>query len=49
MAIDLTVYEQNVERASRAELWSAGEEVNLHWLPEHTFVIGGQGGPGGQE
>ena len=37
----LTVYEQNVERASRAELWAPGEEVNLHWLPEHTFVIGG--------
>jgi spermidine/putrescine transport system ATP-binding protein len=35
----LTVYEQNVERASRAELWAAGEEVILGWLPEHTFVI----------
>ena len=40
----LTVYEQNVERASRGELWAPGEEVNLHWLPEHTFVIGGHSG-----
>jgi spermidine/putrescine transport system ATP-binding protein len=40
----LTVYEQNVERASRAELWAPGEEVNLYWLPEHTFVIGGNSG-----
>ncbi len=35
----LTVYEQNVERASRSELWAAGEEVVLGWLPDHTFVI----------
>ena len=40
----LTVYEQNVERASRAELWTPGEDVTLHWLPEHTFVIGGERG-----
>ncbi len=40
----LTVYEQNVERASRSELWTRGEAVNLHWLPEHTFVISGHGG-----
>jgi spermidine/putrescine transport system ATP-binding protein len=36
---ELTVYEQNVERATRAELWAAGEDVVLGWLPEHTFVI----------
>ncbi len=42
----LTVYEQNVERASRAELWAPGEDVTLHWLPEHTFVIGGHRGTG---
>jgi spermidine/putrescine transport system ATP-binding protein len=35
----LTVYEQNVERATRAELWAPGEEVHLTWLPEHTFVV----------
>lgn len=40
----ITVYEQNVERASRAEFWAPGEEVNLHWLPEHSFVISGHGG-----
>jgi spermidine/putrescine transport system ATP-binding protein len=35
----LTVYEQNVERATRSELWARGEQVNLTWLPEHTFVV----------
>ena len=35
----LTVYEQNVERATRAELWSAGEEVQLTWSPDHSFVV----------
>ncbi|HEU4673063.1 MAG TPA: ABC transporter ATP-binding protein [Candidatus Limnocylindrales bacterium] len=47
-AAHLTVYEQNVERASRAELWAPGEEVILAWLPDHTFVISegsGEGAP----
>jgi spermidine/putrescine transport system ATP-binding protein len=35
----LTVYEQNVERATRSELWTPGEEVRLTWAPEHTFVL----------
>ena len=35
----LTVYEQNVERATRAELWSRGEEVLLTWSPDHSFVV----------
>jgi spermidine/putrescine transport system ATP-binding protein len=35
----LTVYEQNVERATRAELWAPGEEVVLTWSPDHTFVV----------
>jgi len=35
----LTVYEQNVERATKAELWAQGEEVILSWIPEHSFVI----------
>jgi spermidine/putrescine transport system ATP-binding protein len=35
----LTVYEQNVERATRSELWAPGEEVRLTWAPEHTFVL----------
>ena len=29
----LTVYEQNVERATRAELWSPGEKVVMTWTP----------------
>lgn len=35
----LTVYEQNVERATRAELWSRGDQVQLTWPPEHSFVV----------
>ena len=35
----VTVYEQNVERATRAELWTPGEEVQLTWSPDHTFVV----------
>ena len=35
----LTVYEQNVERATRAELWSRGDEVQLTWSPDHSFVV----------
>jgi spermidine/putrescine transport system ATP-binding protein len=44
----MTVYEQNVERATKAELWSQGEAVQLTWSPDHTFVVraddGGQPG-----
>ena len=35
----LTVYEQNVQRATRAELWRPGEEVRLTWSPDHSFVV----------
>jgi spermidine/putrescine transport system ATP-binding protein len=35
----LTVYEQNVERATKSELWAPGEEVSLTWAPDHSFVI----------
>ena len=35
----VTVYEQNVERATRSELWAPGEQVQLTWSPDHTFVI----------
>ena len=35
----LTVYEQNVERATRAELWAPGEDVVLTWSPDHSFVV----------
>jgi len=39
----VTVYEQNVERATKAELWRAGENVQLTWLPEHSFVVADDG------
>ena len=35
----VTVYEQNVERATKSELWTAGEAVTLNWQPDHSFVI----------
>jgi spermidine/putrescine transport system ATP-binding protein len=35
----LMVYEQNVERATRAELWSRGDQVQLTWSPDHGFVV----------
>jgi len=35
----LTIYEQNVERATRAELWEPGEDVRLTWSPDHTFAV----------
>jgi len=41
----LTVYEQNVERATRAELWAPGEEVLLTWSPDHSFVVADRAAP----
>ncbi len=35
----VTVYEQNVERATRSELWTRGEQVRLSWSPDHSFVV----------
>jgi spermidine/putrescine transport system ATP-binding protein len=35
----ITVYEQNLERATRSELWAPGVEVVLTWSPDHTFVV----------
>ncbi|HEX8026255.1 MAG TPA: ABC transporter ATP-binding protein [Candidatus Limnocylindrales bacterium] len=35
----VTIYEQNVQRATKAELWDRGEQVQLSWLPEHSFVV----------
>jgi spermidine/putrescine transport system ATP-binding protein len=40
----ITVYEQNVERATRSELWAPGEEVALVWSPEHSFVVPDEAG-----
>jgi spermidine/putrescine transport system ATP-binding protein len=35
----LTVYEQNVERATKAELWAPGEAVRMTWSPDHSFIV----------
>ena len=35
----LTVYEQNVERATRSELWARGDQVQMTWSPDHSFVV----------
>jgi spermidine/putrescine transport system ATP-binding protein len=40
----VTVFEQNVERATKAELWTAGEQVVLAWSPDHCFVVEDGGG-----
>jgi spermidine/putrescine transport system ATP-binding protein len=42
----LTVYEQNAERATKAQLWAPGERVQLTWSPDHTFVIAKPSGDG---
>jgi spermidine/putrescine transport system ATP-binding protein len=39
----LTVYEQNVERATRAELWARGDAVQMTWAPDHSFVVPADG------
>jgi len=33
------VYEQNIERTTKEELWSRGDQVQLTWIPDHTFVV----------
>jgi spermidine/putrescine transport system ATP-binding protein len=35
----IAVYEQNVERATRAELWAPGTRVRMSWAPDHSFVV----------
>jgi spermidine/putrescine transport system ATP-binding protein len=35
----ITVYEQNVTRTTREELWAHGDAVHLTWSPDHTFVV----------
>ncbi len=40
----MTVFEQNVERATKAELWTTGEKVVLSWSPDHCFVVEDAGG-----
>jgi spermidine/putrescine transport system ATP-binding protein len=33
------VYEQNIERTVHGSLFKPGEEVQLSWSPDHTFVV----------
>jgi spermidine/putrescine transport system ATP-binding protein len=40
----VTVFEQNVERATKSELWATGEEVVLSWQPDHSFIVEDVGG-----
>jgi spermidine/putrescine transport system ATP-binding protein len=35
----VVIYEQNVARATKAELWAKGENVVIAWSPEHCFVV----------
>jgi spermidine/putrescine transport system ATP-binding protein len=41
----IMVYEQNVERATKAELWAPGEAVQMTWSPDHTFVVADDDAP----
>jgi spermidine/putrescine transport system ATP-binding protein len=42
----VTVFEQNVTRASKSELWATGESVVLSWQPDHSFIVEDAGGVG---
>ncbi len=35
----VVVYEQNIERTTKAELWARGDAVHLTWSPDLTFVV----------
>jgi spermidine/putrescine transport system ATP-binding protein len=35
------VYEQNIERTVHGSLFKPGEDVQLSWSPDHTFVVEG--------
>lgn len=39
----ITVFEQNVERATKAETWAPGERVAMIWPPDHSFVVPDEG------
>jgi spermidine/putrescine transport system ATP-binding protein len=39
----ITVFEQNVERATKAEAWAPGERVAMVWPPDHSFVVPDEG------
>ncbi len=42
------VYEQNIERTTKDELWARGDQVHLTWSPDHTFVVDASGEPAAQ-
>jgi spermidine/putrescine transport system ATP-binding protein len=33
------VYEQNMQRTTRDQLWARGDQVHLTWSPDNTFVV----------
>jgi spermidine/putrescine transport system ATP-binding protein len=35
----VTIYEQNVSRTEHGSLYRAGQQVQLAWSPDHTFVV----------
>jgi spermidine/putrescine transport system ATP-binding protein len=35
----LTIYEQNLSRASRSDAWRPGDQVDLGWAPDDTFAV----------
>jgi spermidine/putrescine transport system ATP-binding protein len=41
----VVVYEQNIERTTRDELWSRGDQVHITWSPDNTFVVDAGGDP----
>jgi spermidine/putrescine transport system ATP-binding protein len=41
------VYEQNIERTTKDELWERGDQVHLTWRPDHTFVVEASAAPAG--
>ena len=41
----VTVYEQNVERATKSELWAPARRSSSTWSPDHSFVVADTGDP----
>jgi spermidine/putrescine transport system ATP-binding protein len=40
----VVVYEQNIGRTTKEELWARGDTVHLTWSPDHTFVVDASSG-----
>jgi len=43
------VYEQNIERTTKDELWERGDKVHITWSADHTFVVEASAGPVSEE